>query len=624
MNPATLTPSTFTLVQQGQSSPLSASVCYAGPTATLDPSANLQAGTTYTATLKGGPSGAKDVAGNPLAADSSWTFTTAAGANQPPAPVIDSPSTSLAWRVGETIAFTGHASDPEQGALPASALSWTLLLQHCPSTCHTHTLQSWPGVSGSSFAAPDHDYPSHLELRLTATDSANASTTTTLRLDPRTVVLTFASQPSGLQLSVGGVSSATPFSRNVIVGSTNSLTAISPQALAGTTYTFSSWSDGGAQTHNVTAPTNPATWTATYASAATPPVNTTLPSISGQARVGRTLTVSSGTWSGTQPMTFSRQWFRCTTTNIGSCVAIAGATASSYVVVNADVNLYLRARVNAQNAAGSSAATSGPTARCKRSTARSSRPGNRRLRSRLLPNDPPPTASLDPGTGRSPTLEALGRRFAAARVDAVLLLSTHSLNDRTVELLVDPGHAAAARDALEGEDWTCQLGNRGFWRLHPFAQYSVGERPASRRVLAHPGRTVSVARASRRGGSTAVGRSGRHRRFLRALARDTPRPSCGPSGTAGHEISPGRLGPFRRLVLRSERVAQGVGTGTTTALAPPRAQKRSCCGGAGGHLAGRSALRRWSRKRVARCRRASAPRATTRDQRLSGRDSAAG
>jgi hypothetical protein len=79
MNPATLTTSTFTLVQQGQSTPLPATVSYASQVATLDPSSNLAAGTTYTATVKGGPSGAKDVAGNALAADVSWSFTTAAG-----------------------------------------------------------------------------------------------------------------------------------------------------------------------------------------------------------------------------------------------------------------------------------------------------------------------------------------------------------------------------------------------------------------------------------------------------------------------------------------------------------------------------------------------------------------
>ena len=45
---------------------------------TLDPTANLAASTTYTARVKGGSNGAKDLAGNVLAADVTWAFTTAA------------------------------------------------------------------------------------------------------------------------------------------------------------------------------------------------------------------------------------------------------------------------------------------------------------------------------------------------------------------------------------------------------------------------------------------------------------------------------------------------------------------------------------------------------------------
>jgi len=111
---------------------------------------------------------------------------------------------------------------------------------------------------------------------LTATDSDGATGTATVRLDPQTVVLSFASSPSGLGLAVGGSSSPTPFSRTVIVGSLNSLSAPSPQTSGGTTYTFSSWSDGGAQSHNITAPASATTYTATYtADSGEPPPGTT-------------------------------------------------------------------------------------------------------------------------------------------------------------------------------------------------------------------------------------------------------------------------------------------------------------------------------------------------------------
>jgi PKD repeat protein len=192
------------------------------------------------------------------------TISVSTPVNTPPTPVIDAPTSATTWSVGTVISFSGHATDAEQGSLPASALRWDLVMFHCPSDCHTHPIQTFDGVSTGSFAAPDHEYPSYLELRLTATDSQGAQATTSVRLDPRTVVLTFNSVPSGLGIAVGPSQSSTPFSRTVIVGSNNSLAAVTPQTVGGTVYDFSSWSDGGAAAHNITAPSSATTYTATF------------------------------------------------------------------------------------------------------------------------------------------------------------------------------------------------------------------------------------------------------------------------------------------------------------------------------------------------------------------------
>jgi glucose/arabinose dehydrogenase len=365
MDPATLTTSTFTLVKQGTSTPVSATVAYVNLVATLDPASSLDPSSSYTATVKGGSSGAKDSTGVALASDVSWTFATAAGTNAPPTAVIDTPLATRTWKVGDTINFSGHASDPQDGTLPASALSWTLLIQHCPSGgCHTHTVQSWSGVSSGSFVAPDHEYLSYLTLQLTATDSAGVSATTAVDLQPQTSMLNFTSSPSGLQIAVNSSTSATPFSRTVIVGSTNSISATTPQTLSGTTYEYSAWSDGGAQTHNVTAPAAAATYTATFIIA--PPRNTVLPDISGQAKTGKTLTVSDGTWTGALPMTITYQWLRCTGTTVSSCQPISQGTAKTYVPTSADLGYRLRATVTATNAGGSASATSGATGKINR------------------------------------------------------------------------------------------------------------------------------------------------------------------------------------------------------------------------------------------------------------------
>jgi hypothetical protein len=139
-------------------------------------------------------------------------------------------------------------------------------MHHCTTqtVCHTHLVNTFTGVSGGSFIAPDHDYPSFLEIQLTATDSGGLTSTASVSVNPKTVDLTFASNPGGLQLTVGSSSQATPFTRTVIQGSQNTVSAPTPQTSAGVTYAFGSWSDGGAQTHVITAPATAASYTATY------------------------------------------------------------------------------------------------------------------------------------------------------------------------------------------------------------------------------------------------------------------------------------------------------------------------------------------------------------------------
>ena len=189
--------------------------------------------------------------------------------NSPPTAQITAPSPTLTWRVGEPIAFSGSATDPEDGPLPASSLTWTLIMQHCPSNCHEHVIQTFVGASGS-FTAPDHDYPSYLELRLAAQDSAGATGTDSVSIYPETVDLSFETTPGGLNLTVGPTTEPAPFVRRVIIGSTNSVSAPSPQSLSGTEYVFSSWSDGGAASHDIVAPDTPTTYTATYQTSAPP------------------------------------------------------------------------------------------------------------------------------------------------------------------------------------------------------------------------------------------------------------------------------------------------------------------------------------------------------------------
>jgi len=277
--------------------------------------------------------------------------------NTPPNATINAPSGSLTWRVGDVINFSGSGTDTQDGNLPASALSWSLILNHCPSNCHSHPLQDFVGVASGSFTAPDHEYQSNLELVLTVTDSGGLTSTARVTLQPQTVNLTFTTSPSGLQLVLNGGSAVTPFTRTVIAGSSNTISAPSPQTLNGADYAFASWSDGGAQTHVISA-SSPTTYNAVYLA---PPTNTSPPTITGPTMVGKTVKTSNGTWTGSTPMSFTYQWRRCDASG-GACVAIAGATANKYQLTGADAGHRMRVTVTATNSVSSGSVTSAASA----------------------------------------------------------------------------------------------------------------------------------------------------------------------------------------------------------------------------------------------------------------------
>lgn len=91
------------------------------------------------------------------------------------------------------------------------------------------------------------------------------------------------------------------------------------------------------------------------------PANTALPTISGTALDGQTLTVTSGSWDGTAPITYTYQWQRCNSSGSG-CSSIGRATNQNYVASGGDVGKTIRAEVTAKNAEGSNQALSAATA----------------------------------------------------------------------------------------------------------------------------------------------------------------------------------------------------------------------------------------------------------------------
>lgn len=186
--------------------------------------------------------------------------------DKPPAPTIDEPSSSLTWRVGDTIDFKGSALDAEGEHMPSQNLYWSMRIAHCPTgptTCHKHPLQVFSGLKQGSFLAPSHDYPSYIEITMRAADYRGLTATETIQLQPRTVALGLESDPPGVALTAGLLSQPSPFTLTAIEGATEVLSAPQTARLDGRAYEWQSWSDGGARIHSVIA-TEPRSYLARY------------------------------------------------------------------------------------------------------------------------------------------------------------------------------------------------------------------------------------------------------------------------------------------------------------------------------------------------------------------------
>jgi len=88
-----------------------------------------------------------------------------------------------------------------------------------------------------------------------------------------------------------------------------------------------------------------------------PPASSSAPTLAGEARDGRTLTGTNGTWTGTAPITFAYRWRRCNADGSG-CADVVGATAPTYTLTAADVGKRLHLRVTASGPENPNAAFS--------------------------------------------------------------------------------------------------------------------------------------------------------------------------------------------------------------------------------------------------------------------------
>jgi hypothetical protein len=86
------------------------------------------------------------------------------------------------------------------------------------------------------------------------------------------------------------------------------------------------------------------------------PTNTLLPAVSGLLQDGQLLSVGTGSWSGSLPISYSYQWQLCNPLG-NECADLSGATGSSLALTPSDVGGILDVVVTATNTAGSTSVT---------------------------------------------------------------------------------------------------------------------------------------------------------------------------------------------------------------------------------------------------------------------------
>ncbi len=153
-----------------------------------------------------------------------------------------------------------------------------------------------------------------------------------------------------------GDGSTSPGSVSAAAGGGFDVTGTHTYGVAGSYPVNTSISDIGGATTSATSVAQIA------AAAAQPPRIVEAPGVSGAPHETDSLSTTTGFWSGS-PTDYQYQWLRCAGPTVESCVVVAGATASTYTLVHADVGSTMRARVRAHNVVGTSLpADSAPTA----------------------------------------------------------------------------------------------------------------------------------------------------------------------------------------------------------------------------------------------------------------------
>lgn len=188
---------------------------------------------------------------------------------QRPDATMLTPPAGTTYRAGDTINFSGNATDPEDGTLPPAAFTWQVVLRHLD---HTHPAYGpVSGITSGSFMIEDVGHPpenTNYEIQLTVRDSDNLTTRVTRTINPVICPLVFDTQPSGIPIFLDGEAINTPRSYASLENYRHQVEAQASFVLNGIPHQFACWSNGGPRMQSYTAPPGGGALTAYYTPAA--------------------------------------------------------------------------------------------------------------------------------------------------------------------------------------------------------------------------------------------------------------------------------------------------------------------------------------------------------------------
>ena len=170
VNLAYVNASSFTLMAGTTEVSGSVTYIFSTLTATFTPDSSLSYSTAYTATVT---TDVRDLAGNQMEQDYTWSFTTVP--NAPPAAIISNPSDgNNTYAEGEEIGFGGSGNDPEDGHLSGNSFVWT-------------SSRDGQIGTGESFTRDDLSVGTHT-ITLTVIDTAGAKGSVSITLSIETIL----------------------------------------------------------------------------------------------------------------------------------------------------------------------------------------------------------------------------------------------------------------------------------------------------------------------------------------------------------------------------------------------------------------------------------------------------